>query len=143
MHDNIRPAQADDIAVLCDLDRLIFGANAYNKEQWVTELGNSARQIFLAAQNRGFITVQSSGDDHEIIKIGVLREYRRQGIARRLIQQSTDAAKRCLIDVAADNRAAIQFYQALGFREIARRRKYYANGSDAVIMEKAAPHSGA
>lgn len=143
MHDNIRPAQADDIALLCDLDRLIFGANAYNKEQWVTELGNSARQIFLAAQNRGFITVQNSGDDHEIIKIGVLPEYRRQGIARRLIQQSTDAAKRCLIDVAADNRAAIQFYQALGFREIARRRKYYANGSDAVIMEKAAPHSGA
>lgn len=143
MHDNIRPAQADDIALLCDLDRLIFGANAYNEEQWVTELGNSARQIFLAAQNRGFITVQSSGDDHEIIKIGVLPEYRRQGIARRLIQQSTDAAKRCLIDVAADNRAAIQFYQALGFREIARRRKYYANGSDAVIMEKAAPHSGA
>ena len=143
MHDNIRPAQADDIAILCDLDRLIFGANAYNKEQWVTELGNSARQIFLAAQNRGFITVQNSGDDHEIIKIGVLPEYRRQGIARRLIQQSTDAAKRCLIDVAADNRAAIQFYQALGFREIARRRKYYANGSDAVIMEKAAPHSGA
>ena len=143
MHDNIRPAQADDIAILCDLDRLILGANAYNKEQWVTELGNSARQIFLAAQNRGFITVQNSGDDHEIIKIGVLPEYRRQGIARRLIQQSTDAAKRCLIDVAADNRAAIQFYQALGFREIARRRKYYANGSDAVIMEKAAPHSGA
>ena len=52
------------------------------------------------------------------------------------MQGENPALHRCLIDVAADNSTAIAFYARQGFVEIARRRKYYAHGADAIVMEK-------
>jgi [ribosomal protein S18]-alanine N-acetyltransferase len=38
--------------------------------------------------------------------------------------------------VRADNLAAIAFYRREGFAEIARRRSYYVDGTDAVVMQR-------
>lgn len=84
-----------------------------------------------------------AGDELEIRKIGVIAGSRRRGIAGELLAEVIGrmhgvypTLRRCLIDVAADNSTAIAFYLRHGFKEIARRRKYYAHGADAIIMEK-------
>ena len=41
---------------------------------------------------------------------------------------------RMLLEVRADNTAALAFYAAEGFVEIARRRRYYRDGTDAVVL---------
>ena len=46
-----------------------------------------------------------------------------------------------LLEVAAGNAAALAFYGAEGFTEVARRRHYYRDGSDAVVMQRALPAS--
>ena len=39
------------------------------------------------------------------------------------------------LEVSEKNTAALALYEKSGFREIARRRKYYKDGSDAVVMK--------
>lgn len=81
-----------------------------------------------------------SGDDLEIKKIGVMAAFRRQGIARRLFAQALAGAdagvQRGLLDVSSANETAIRFYEQLGFRELLRRKKYYRDGSDALVMAR-------
>lgn len=91
----------------------------------------------------GFVSAALAGDEFEIRKIGVIARARRRGIAQKMLTQviahmhgENPTLRRCLIDVAADNGTAIAFYARQGFVEIARRRKYYAHGADAIVMEK-------
>jgi ribosomal-protein-alanine N-acetyltransferase len=44
------------------------------------------------------------------------------------------AGRTVLLEVAAGNKSAEELYRAFGFEEISRRRGYYADGEDAVIM---------
>ena len=45
-------------------------------------------------------------------------------------------ATRILLEVSADNAGALAFYEAEGFAEIDRRRRYYRDGSDAVVLAR-------
>lgn len=88
----------------------------------------------------GFVAAGRAGDDLELHKIGVLAEYRRQGLAAQLLQQAVVVqelpVRRCLIEVAENNAPARAFYHSTGFTEIYRREDYYADGSTAISMEK-------
>ena len=41
-----------------------------------------------------------------------------------------------LLEVSAANGSAIAFYTAEGFAEIDRRRRYYRDGSDALVLRR-------
>jgi [ribosomal protein S18]-alanine N-acetyltransferase len=136
----LRHAHTGDAAEVSALDKTIFGAAAYSDSSWVAELQNASGLVILAESNGtniAFICASCAGDETEIRKIGVLAEHRRLGIAKELIQHALQhfKSKRCLIDVSVANGAGVEFYQKLGFREIIRRKKYYADGSDAIVME--------
>lgn len=47
----------------------------------------------------------------------------------------TDGAAATL-EVRAGNAAAVALYRRLGFEEVGRRRRYYADGSDALLMTR-------
>ncbi|MBN8222603.1 MAG: GNAT family N-acetyltransferase [Spirochaetes bacterium] len=137
----IRRAEISDAGVLATLDALIFAAAAYSYASWRDEIANPAGEVLLGestGQAVAFLSLLRSGEECEIRKIGVSPEVRRQGIARRLIEYSLPADKkhRCLIDVSDKNAGGVAFYQSLGFRELTRRKKYYADGSDAIVMER-------
>jgi ribosomal protein S18 acetylase RimI-like enzyme len=134
------PSDAPEIAAL---DFSIFGESAYSIESWKNEIANAAGKVLVAKrgeQRVAFVSALRGGDDLEIRKIGVISELRRQGIARHLIRHilTDEKVLRCLIDVSAGNDSGILFYQSLGFRELARRKKYYADGSDAIVMVRQA-----
>lgn len=127
-------------AEIAALDSLIFGAAADAHESWASELANDAAKVIIAGHNDtpiGFISFFRAGDDIEVRKIGVLTAWRRHGVAKNLLDEALTAVpvKRCLIDVSAVNHEAIAFYAKAGFRELARRRNYYADGSEAIVME--------
>jgi len=119
------------------LDEAIFGASAYTAAQWQSEFDASPGGIFLCAD--GFVSARLSGDDLEIVKVGVVPGKRRRGIAQGLLRHVAAAllpgSGRCLIEVSAANAGGVAFYAKLGFNEIARRTKYYADGNDAILMQ--------
>lgn len=146
---NIRLATVGDAASLLQLDTNIFGASSYSEAQWLTELATPSAMPLIAeqqqpsAQSVGFLSASLVGDDLEIRKIGVIASERRSGIAGRLLRESAERAvellppaARCLIDVAVDNLPALAFYNALGFTQLVLRKRYYASGADAIVMQK-------
>ena len=73
-----------------------------------------------------------------IATVGVLPEYRRQGIARALLLECESRIKqpRIRLCVRPSNQAAIRLYQVEGYFEVDTWRKYYNDAESALVMEK-------
>ena len=86
----------------------------------------------------GFIHVLKTFECVEIINVVVDTEYRKQGIASKLINYVVDYyddLEYILLEVNEHNDKAINLYNKLEFKVINVRKKYYGN-DDALIMRK-------
>ncbi len=92
----------------------------------------------------GYAVVSIAGDIADLQRLGVTQRVRRTGVAGKLLDLAITTAimaerrppDRMLIEVRADNAGALAFYAAKDFVEIDRRPRYYADGSDAVILRR-------
>lgn len=92
----------------------------------------------------GLVIARSAGGESEILTMGILPTYRRQGHGSALIEAAAGRADEmgagCLfLEVAADNAAARALYHGLGFRPAGRRPGYYrrrAGRLDAIILRR-------
>lgn len=96
--------------------------------------------------NVGFAIGQIAADEAEIMSIGVVSDWQRAGLAKRLVDGLERAfrragAKRLFLEVAEDNVAACALYAGYGFAEATRRKGYYARQGgvrvDALVLFKA------
>ncbi len=92
----------------------------------------------------GYLITQTILDEIHLYNIAVREDFKRQGIASRLMtfliqKAQTEDMQRILLEVRASNRAAIQFYQQSGFRDLYLRKGYYDDGEDALVMERRIP----
>lgn len=140
----IRLATPDDVVAVAALDQELFGADAWTAETLTEVLAGTGRQAWVAVDDdtsvRGFAVIGPSGDVIELLRIGVAPRARRKSIATELMRYVMKAAAdggadRILIEVSADNAAALAFYDDHGFTEIHRRPRYYRDGSDAIVMQ--------
>lgn len=89
---------------------------------------------------RGYICYWLLEGELEIQNIAIRPEDRRRGGAWALMQAAMEEARRagCLrawLEVRPSNTGAIKLYRRWGFREVARRKGYYEDGEDALIMQ--------
>lgn len=78
----------------------------------------------------GFAIARVSGDEAELLSIGVGQDWRRRGIARRLIDAVLAAiemrrVRRLYLEVAEDNEGARRLYGRYDFVQVGRRDGYY------------------
>lgn len=76
----------------------------------------------------GFLLLQATGPENELLTLAVLPSLRRQGIGRALLEEalrSLPPGAFVHLEVAADNAAARQLYARCGFTETGRRLAYY------------------
>jgi len=78
----------------------------------------------------GFAIARVSGDEAELLSIGVAAAWRRRGVAHRLIDAVLVAieqrrVRRLYLEVAEDNPAARQLYAGYDFVQVGRRDGYY------------------
>ena len=112
------------------------------------ELGG-ARRLYIGAIDGDLASgrivayggIAVSGESADIHNIAVVEEFRRQGIARRLIARLERWAKdqgvsEILLEMRVGNAEARPLYQSLGYREVRVRKDYYAPGMDAIVMSK-------
>ncbi len=88
----------------------------------------------------GFAGIKIVLDTADIMNIAVKEDYRRQGIATLLLNNILDICnekniKTINLEVNEENFSAIQLYQKFGFKENGRRKKYYNNKFDAILMK--------
>jgi ribosomal-protein-alanine N-acetyltransferase len=104
-----------------------------------TSLGLTAR---LDGAEAGLALVRIVLDEAELLTIGVSPEARGVGVGAALLERcEAEAAKagaaRLFLEVSDRNEAAARLYRRAGYVETGRRARYYADGSDARLMEKA------
>lgn len=79
--------------------------------------------------------------DLHVLNLGVRKEFRRKGLATRLMSRAEEEMLRqggesIILEVRESNQPARQLYLSLGFEEIGCRPGYYGDGENAVVMQK-------
>jgi ribosomal-protein-alanine N-acetyltransferase len=87
----------------------------------------------------GMILARVAADEAEILTLAVAPAARRGGHGRALLAAAVEAvraagAARLFLEVAASNGAAQALYRGAGFQQIGRRARYYADGTDALML---------
>ena len=124
------------------LEAEVFGADAWSPAQVAEELGGTGRRTWVVESGgavAGYAVTWRSGDVVDLQRIAVHPGHRHRGLARALLDEAVaagraDHADRMLLEVGAGNAAALALYAAAGFVEIDRRRRYYRDGADAVVL---------
>ena len=90
----------------------------------------------------GYLIISRYVDAWHVMNVAVAPEYRRRGIATRLLERlfeltAGDGCRGYTLEVRVSNRSAIKLYEQLGFKARGIRRGYYTdNREDALIMWK-------
>lgn len=140
----IKPVSIDKIKSIAKLERESFPDYPYPTEIFYYYY-RKCPDLFLIAEKDeriiGYVLGCSEDDVGHIVSIAVAREFRGIGIGKSLLREVErkmieKGVRRIRLEVSVSNQRAISLYSSLGYREIGRIRKYYPDGSDALIMEK-------
>jgi ribosomal-protein-alanine N-acetyltransferase len=87
----------------------------------------------------GMLLGRVAADEAEVLTLAVAPGVRRQGIATDLLRAAgrqvvARGGRAMFLEVATGNVAALALYRREGFVEVGRRRRYYADRSDALVM---------
>ena len=133
------PDHLDDVKALLDI---CFGDSAWSVESLRSQLEKADSRCTVAvADDRivGFLAFEQIVDEGSIVEVAVHPDYRRQGIARKLIGSAIadNSLKEIYLEVRESNIPAIRLYESLGFERIGTRKDYYdAPKEDAVLMKR-------
>jgi ribosomal-protein-alanine N-acetyltransferase len=135
-----RRATLDDVAAIAAIETECFGSSAWSESLVADEVRGGRHVVLVSDDVTAYGAVSVAGDVADLDRIAVLPGSRGQGLARGLLGELVDLARdldaeRMMLEVAADNVAAIGLYEAHGFDTIATRRGYYQGGVDALVME--------
>ena len=132
------------VSQVAQLEKLCF-SDPWSEKSVASELTKPLSCWLVALEgNRvaGYVGSQTVLDESDMMNIAVHPECRRQGVARRLIEeliaQLTLRGSHCLtLEVRASNAPAITLYEGLGFVQVGLRKNYYRNPKeDAMILRK-------
>ena len=145
IHVRIVPMNADHLDEIAELERICF-ATPWSRNMLAEELDNACSAFLVAVDDSGRVVgyagLQVVLDEGYITNIAVRPEYRRQGIAGKLLQVFLDFGQAnglafLTLEVRASNYDAIALYGSRGFRSVGRRRNYYEHPKeDAIIMTR-------
>lgn len=87
----------------------------------------------------GYVGMWNISGEGNINNVAVLPQYRRKGYAKQLLTHLISYAKEnklsfLTLEVRASNQGAIRLYEDCGFVPVGRRKKYYDNREDAILM---------
>jgi ribosomal-protein-alanine N-acetyltransferase len=141
---SLEPMRRADVDAVVDIERDSFsmpwsrGAFLYEVEQ------NRVARCWVCRADgalMGYLCLWEIGGEIHITNIAVDRPHRRQGIARWMLTEILEDARRrgartVFLEVRPTNTEALGLYEALGFHVIGRRKGYYYDtGEDALVME--------
>lgn len=139
----IEKANWRDLNELRKLDQICFGVDAWPLWDLIAVL-TLPKVIRLKAVVDGNLAGFIAGDPHQgqgvgwIAILGVLPEYRRQGIAEKLLEECERwlSFPQIRLSVRATNEPAINLYRKAGYQKVDFWRNYYHSGEDALVLEK-------
>jgi len=136
----VRTAALNDVPAILALEQEAPGAAHWTSEQYNKLVG---RGVVLVAEEGGrscgFIGARAVAGEWEIENLVVAARVLRRGIASELMRElmrraQSEAASAILLEVRESNLPARGLYEKHGFREVGRRRGYYADPVEDAIL---------
>lgn len=115
----------------CFLDKKTYEniQNIFNNSRYMIEYE------YIGETLASYMIIHDSVDIYELIEIAVNSKFRRQNLAKTLLEK-LPKDKEIHLEVSNLNEAAIKLYLSCGFNKIFFRKNYYLDNSDAYIMKK-------
>ena len=148
MSDYIRivPMNADHLEEIERLERICF-SRPWSRRMLAEELENQCAAFLVAEDGQtgtvlGYAGLLVVADEGYITNVAVFPEYRRRGVAARILEIYLNFAQAnrlafLTLEVRPSNEAAIALYQRYGFEEVGRRKNYYdLPKEDALILTR-------
>ena len=140
----IRQAKIYDVPAMARIERDSFGS-PWSAEE-ITKDVTAGGNVYVAVaeyggEKAGYGEIRNVAGEAQIYNIAIAPEFRRAGIGEALLRHMIAKAEEdgCVLvtlEVRGGNDAAMALYHKLGFREVGRRKGYYAKGGeDAVLMD--------
>lgn len=131
---------SDDIKTVAALESDCFPEEFWSSDALSAFLEAPIRYCYLLLEDdtiRGYVILTYIEGEAEIERIGVAQEARGRHLGRALLADTLAVlqAERCVLEVSASNMPAVRMYTACGFSEFGKRRAYYRDGADALMME--------
>jgi ribosomal-protein-alanine N-acetyltransferase len=143
----------DDISICpmteSDLEQVLSIENdafplPWSRNHFLDEL-SSPHSFPLAALGQdglvlGYICPMQLLDEGHILDVAVRKDFCGRGLGRLLVETALRICREkgadfVSLEVRPSNVTAISLYRRLGFVEVGRRKRYYENGEDAILME--------
>jgi len=141
----LRPAGPFDLDEVVRIESESFLV-PWRREFFASELVEAHRYIRVLARDDGgaprvggYLFAVSLYEEFHVNKIATDLRLRKQGYGRILIEDALARARAMAstavtLEVRVSNAAARQFYKSYGFREAYKRRAYYQDGEDALVL---------
>jgi ribosomal-protein-alanine N-acetyltransferase len=141
----LRPAGPFDLDEVVRIEAESFPV-PWRREFFASELVEAHRYIRVLARDDGgtprvggYLFAVSLYEEFHVNKIATDLRLRKQGYGRILIEDALARARAMAstavtLEVRVSNAAARQFYRSYGFREAYKRRAYYQDGEDALVL---------
>ncbi len=139
----IRPMVENDLEAVLAIEKESF-TRPWSRNHFLDEL-RSLHAFPLVAHDRngdviGYIFPRLLLDEGHILNVAVKPAFCGKGVGRLLVERVLSdcrgkGAAFVSLEVRFSNNAAISLYRRLGFVETGRRRHYYENSEDAILME--------
>jgi ribosomal-protein-alanine N-acetyltransferase len=124
---------------IASIDKEAF-PTAWTYEMYEKMRRNSNYKFYVHSQKgevTGYALILNQYDSYELMKIAVKKEYRKQGIARALINSIiSDIDKELFLEVRINNKKAVNLYRGLKFKEIGLRKNYYKDTNEDALIFK-------
>lgn len=137
-----RNARTEDVNLIAELEKENF-ISPWTYDQFVYEIEqNEFSKTLLIMDNDilvGYLNYWIIFDQATINKVCIKKEYRRQGLACKLMSLALEdiIKNKCIIvtlEVRVSNKNAINLYQKNKFKIVTKKVNYYSDGEDAFFM---------
>lgn len=142
----IKSASWRDLLALSSMEKICFGGDAWPLVELMGVLTFPGVIRLRAVGDEklvGFIAGDPRKRDNTgwILTLGVLPDWRRQGIASALLNKCEEELRmpQIKLTVRRGNSAAISLYEKLGYKQVDVWEKYYRGGMDGLVLAKEMP----
>ncbi|MEQ4715006.1 ribosomal protein S18-alanine N-acetyltransferase [Nonomuraea sp. B19D2] len=135
-----------DLPAVMAIERATFPLDAWSEGMMRGELADMprSRHYVVAVVDDEIVAyagLAAAADQADVQTIAVLEQHRGTGIGGALLTEllaeaSRRGAREIFLEVRADNPQAQAVYRHYGFEEIGTRRRYYDDGTDAIMMRR-------
>lgn len=139
----IQPITHADLNEVLDIEKVSF-KDPWSKGMFVREIGGNNFFVLHdknTDQILGYFGYWQILDEFHIVNLAVRPEYRQRGIGSEVLQHLLSEAKKrkcskVMLEVRLTNLIAQKLYFKFGFEVVGRRKGYYSDSEDALLLEK-------